>query len=83
MRFAVTCALFALAASAAAQMAPMPLFTLTGESTDGLQICQGRYLKDVCKIIRLLDPPYCNNHATSLPFVCFWGPLTPPSADVI
>ena len=52
MRFAaVGCVvLFFLAASASAQMAPMSLFTVTGESTADVQLCQTDGIENCRKI---------------------------------
>ena len=44
----------------------------------------GQYLNDIYKIIGFfnpLPPCHCQNHTTSLPFVCFGGPHSPLSVQ--
>ena len=50
MRFALTLLLAAASSSVSAQMAPMPLFTLTGESTADVRLCQTEGIEDCRKI---------------------------------
>ena len=50
MRFALTLFLAAASSSVSAQMAPMPLFTLTGESAADVRLCQTEGIEDCRKI---------------------------------
>ena len=50
MKFTQVSILFALASAASAQMAPIKLFTLTGESTADIRLCQQEGIEDCRKI---------------------------------